>query len=157
MAYITHSKRRGESENDGRHSLLDDPQYQLGNHRLCRSGLGSRHACLSELHGASLTEEAFLTGFQIGTIFIPEPISMIEDHRTADQKLHDAEGLMRVWRESFMKFSADRYAEVATLNEEIRLLRRALVDALTVFGIEEDTQFRKAYIDVIKRAQEQVS
>lgn len=41
--------------------------------------------------------------------------------------------------------------------EEIRLLRRALVDALTVFDIGEDTQFRKAYADVIKRAQEWVS
>lgn len=41
--------------------------------------------------------------------------------------------------------------------EEIRLLRQALVDALTVFDIGEDTQFQKAYADVIKRAQAQVS
>ena len=37
--------------------------------------------------------------------------------------------------------------------EEIRKLRCALVDALTVFDIGDDTRFHKAYADVIARAQ----
>lgn len=41
--------------------------------------------------------------------------------------------------------------------EEIRRLRRALVDCMTVFAVGEDTRFYKAYEDVIKRAQAQVS
>lgn len=36
--------------------------------------------------------------------------------------------------------------------EEIRVLRNALIDALVVFDIGEDTKFREAYADVIKRA-----
>ena len=39
-----------------------------------------------------------------------------------------------------------------TQTEEIRLLRRALLDALTVFDIGENTQFRLTHADIIARA-----
>lgn len=39
-----------------------------------------------------------------------------------------------------------------TQAEEIRLLRCALLDAITAFGIDNTTQFHRSYADLIARA-----
>lgn len=58
-------------------------------------------------------------GIQIGTIFLPEPSPPPRDTRSVEQKLHDAEALLRVWRESIMKFSADSHAENNRLRDAL--------------------------------------
>lgn len=47
----------------------------------------------------------------------------------------------------------DKDAEITRLRQEREELRRALLDALTVFEITPATSFRKAYARLIERAE----